>query len=135
MGLLSFLYNVGIHLYGLTIRLITPFSPKAKSWITGRKNWKSEIQMISQWEEPVIWFHCASLGEFEQGRPVLEKIRRTYPNYKILLTFFSPSGYEIRKDYAQADHVMYLPLDTLDNMRYLLNHFKPHLVVIVKYEL
>ncbi|MEL6628041.1 MAG: glycosyltransferase N-terminal domain-containing protein [Bacteroidota bacterium] len=135
MGLLSFLYNVGIRLYGLIIRLATPFSSKAKSWITGRKNWKSEIQMISQWEEPVIWFHCASLGEFEQGRPVLEKIRRTYPNYKILLTFFSPSGYEIRKDYVQADHVMYLPLDTLDNMRYLLNHFKPHLVVIVKYEL
>ncbi|MEL6133438.1 MAG: glycosyltransferase N-terminal domain-containing protein, partial [Bacteroidota bacterium] len=132
---MSIIYNWGITLYGLAIRLATSLSPKARLWVAGRASWKSELQEISQWQEPTLWFHCASLGEFEQGRPILEKIRQDYPHYKILLTFFSPSGYEVRKDYQHADHVMYLPLDTMNNMRELLNGFTPHLVIIVKYEL
>ncbi|MEM9897487.1 MAG: glycosyltransferase N-terminal domain-containing protein, partial [Bacteroidota bacterium] len=94
MNFLYLLYRLGIYAYGGLIRLASPFVPKASKWISGRKGWRIKVQETHRWEEPVVWFHCASLGEFEQGRPVLEKIRARFPSHKIVLTFFSPSGYE-----------------------------------------
>ncbi len=84
--------------------------------------------------EKIIWIHCASLGEFEQGRPVIEKLRTKYPDYKILLTFFSPSGYEVQKDYKGADWIFYLPMDGAGNAKRFLEIVKPSLVIFVKYE-
>ncbi len=84
--------------------------------------------------EDIVWFHCASLGEFEQGRPVMEAFKETFPNYKILLTFFSPSGYELRKNYPGADYIFYLPIDKPKNARHFIRIFKPKLVVFIKYE-
>lgn len=92
------IYNAGIYLYYLLILIISPFNSKAKLWLTGRKKWKEKLAgKFNTNKAPVAWFHCASLGEFEQARPVLENFREKFPEYKILLTFFSPSGYEIRK--------------------------------------
>lgn len=105
-------------------------------WVEGRNQWKEKLQQ--QWKlnhgDKAVWMHCASLGEFEQGRPLLEAIRNQYPNCKVLLTFFSPSGYEIRKDYKGADLVMYLPEDGPANATTFLNIVQPSLAVFVKYE-
>lgn len=111
------------------------FNPKAKKWVDGRKNLFQALEnQLSGNEKPVAWFHCASLGEFEQGRTVLEAFRREFPGYKILLTFFSPSGYELRRDYAGADVVSYLPADTPANARRFVETVQPTLVFWVKYE-
>lgn len=101
---MRFFYTLGIRLYGLGIRLASFFNPKAKQWIDGRKNWKNELRNAPDLQG-CIWFHCASLGEFEQGRPLLEKLKTLYPAKPILLTFFSPSGYLVRKNYAHADYI------------------------------
>ncbi|MFK7924669.1 MAG: 3-deoxy-D-manno-octulosonic acid transferase, partial [Bacteroidia bacterium] len=102
----------------------------------GRRDWESVLrQQLLNKKGPWIWFHCASLGEFEQGRNLLEAIKRDYPEYKILLTFFSPSGYEIRKNYQHADLVCYLPLDTARNAERFVKLFEPKLVFFIKYEL
>ncbi len=106
---------------------------KAKEWIKGRKNWHEKLESQPDLHG-CIWFHCASLGEFEQGRPLIEKLKARYPNKPILLTFYSPSGYEIRKDYPLADCVCYLPLDTTKNARVFLNLTKPDVAIFVKYE-
>ncbi len=128
------LYNLGIYFYGVAIWLAAFFHPKAKQWINGRKNiWKVLANNIPN-NRTVIWVHCASLGEFEQGRPIIEAIKKKYSTPYILLTFFSPSGYEIRKHYPQADFVSYLPLDTPTNARRFLKIVQPKLVVFVKYE-
>ena len=101
-----FFYNIGIVLYGLMIQIVSLFNPKAKLWLSGRKNILDKITTTLQNENrPVIWFHCASLGEFEQGRPILDTIYQKYSEYAIVLTFFSPSGYEVRKNYKQADYI------------------------------
>lgn len=100
----------------------------------GRKETFTKLEAAISKSDQTIWFHCASLGEFEQGRPIIEKIKSQYPNYKIVLTFFSPSGYEIRKNYAFADVVTYLPLDTRSNAKKFINIVKPQLAVFVKYE-
>lgn len=112
------------------------FKPKAKLWVSGRKNWKQNLQSNVQSLnlEGAIWLHAASLGEFEQGRPVIEKIKREYPDQKIVLTFFSPSGYEIQKNYPLADLVIYLPVDTPANAKKFLAILKPKLAIFVKYE-
>lgn len=112
------------------------FKPKAKLWVGGRKNWKQNLQANVQHLnlEGAIWLHAASLGEFEQGRPVIEKIKKEYANQKIVLTFFSPSGYEIQKNYPLADLVMYLPVDTPSNAKKFLSILKPKLAIFVKYE-
>ena len=103
--------------------------------IAGREHLFSEIKRkLNSNTHPLVWFHCASLGEFEQGRPVLEKITADYPQYKIVLTFFSPSGYEVRKNYAGADFIFYLPLDSPNNARQFLDLVNPALTVFVKYE-
>ncbi|MEO9258273.1 MAG: glycosyltransferase N-terminal domain-containing protein [Crocinitomicaceae bacterium] len=131
---MSLLYSFGIFLYGCLLHFATLFNQKAKKWVNGRKHWKQNLKAAIAKNEHVIWFHCASLGEFEQGRPIIETIRKKYPTHFILLTFFSPSGYEIRKNYTGADYVCYLPLDTKANARYFIQTAHPKMVFFVKYE-
>lgn len=130
------LYNLGIHSFNLVLHIAAMFKPKAKQWVEGRKNWRPllEEKVKSLNLEGAIWLHAASLGEFEQGRPVIEKIKKEYPNQKIILTFFSPSGYEIQKNYPLADLVIYLPIDTPSNTKKFLNILKPKVAIFVKYE-
>ena len=129
------LYQVGINAYALLLHGLSPFHAKARKMIAGREHLFSEIKRkLNSNTHPLVWFHCASLGEFEQGRPVLEKITADYPQYKIVLTFFSPSGYEVRKNYAGADFIFYLPLDSPNNARQFLDLVNPALTVFVKYE-
>lgn len=129
------LYNLGIHGMSLLFQLLSPFHAKAKKSVQGRKGLLQQItHELSDNTAPVIWMHCASVGEFEQGRPVLEKIRREFPQYKIILTFFSPSGYELRKNYAGANHVWYLPWDTKNNAEKFVTAINPSLAIFVKYE-
>jgi 3-deoxy-D-manno-octulosonic-acid transferase len=111
------------------MRIMATFNPKAKKWLDGRK----QLPMFNH-DQPCIWMHCSSLGEFEQGRPVFEALRENYPNHYFVLSFFSPSGYEIRKNYPGADQVIYLPLDTTSNAIKLIQEMKPQLVIWVKYE-
>lgn len=130
---MRFLYTISIQLYSLAIRFVSLWNPKAKLWVEGRKGWRKQLPAIQPQTE-WLWFHAASLGEFEQGRPLIESIKTDFPEYKILLTFFSPSGYEIRKNYEHADKVMYLPADTCQNARFLVDHFKFKAVFFIKYE-
>jgi 3-deoxy-D-manno-octulosonic-acid transferase len=130
-----FVYNLSIFLMGLGIRLASFFHPKAKAFVTGRKNlFKILAAFRPDKNVPLVWVHCASLGEFEQGRPIIEIIREEFPKHKILLTFFSPSGYEVRKDYRQADLVTYLPIDSRKNAERFVNTVAPSLAIFVKYE-
>jgi len=128
------LYNIGIGFYGWVAWIISPWNRKAKLWIQGRKRWMERLQQVFDPGDRVIWFHCSSLGEFEQGRPVLEAFRTRFPEHKILLTFFSPSGYEKRKNYPGADHVMYLPVDTRRNARKLMESVSVEIALFIKYE-
>jgi len=134
--LLLFFYNLFLLVYAAAIRIASLFNKKARLWLKGRKNIFSELQQwISQnRSDKVIWVHCASLGEFEQGRPIIEKLKQQYVSHKILLTFFSPSGYEIRKTYSGADAVFYLPLDGKSSAEKFISIVKPSLVIWVKYE-
>ncbi|GAB3983934.1 glycosyltransferase N-terminal domain-containing protein [Spirosoma terrae] len=128
-------YNAGIAIYQVLVRAAAPFNKKARQWIDGRRNWSDNLsQKLANNKNPIVWFHAASLGEFEQGRPVIEAFRLNYPDHKILLTFFSPSGYEVRKNYDGADWVMYLPADTPHNARTFVATVKPVLVFFIKYE-
>ena len=130
-----FLYNIGIKFYLLATRLAAVFGhAKAKLWVDGRKNIFAELEEKIKINDQIIWFHAASLGEFEQGRPLIEKIKAEYPAYRILLTFYSPSGYQIRKNYPQADIVCYLPVDSHQNAKRFLEIVRPTLVVFIKYE-
>jgi 3-deoxy-D-manno-octulosonic-acid transferase len=131
---MKYLYNVGILIYVLGARLLSPFNLKAKLWIGGRKNWESLLSEHIGRDHTNIWIHCASLGEFEQGRPLIEAIKKTKPEYKIVLTFFSPSGYEIRKNYNYADYVCYLPADTRRNAEKFISLVNPSAAIFVKYE-
>ena len=129
------LYNISIRLYGLGIRVASPFNPKARLFIDGRRKlFEGLSSALKDNQRPVAWFHTASLGEFEQGKPVIEAFRALYPDHFILVTFFSPSGYEPRKNYEEADHVSYLPLDTPDNARKFIDIVQPDFVGFVKYE-
>lgn len=128
------LYDLGLKLYSWGLYGLALFHPKAKLWVKGRENiWENLSKQIDA-SRPVVWMHCASLGEFEQGRPVLEQLRAAYPHYQIVLSFFSPSGYEIRKNYKQADVVCYLPLDTKSNAQRWLHLLQPKVAIFVKYE-
>lgn len=130
-------YKIFLFLYAIGIRVAAIWNPKARLWIKGRINWASKLKNFTK-DLPengsVVWMHCASLGEFEQGRPVLEAIKKDYPACKIVLTFFSPSGYEIRKNYTGADYVYYLPADGRLNASKFIKTLKPNLVIWVKYE-
>ena len=129
------LYMLVLLLLRAGIRVASLFDSKASLFVTGRKNLLSRLtQSLQAKPGPVIWFHCASLGEFEQARPVIELVRKDFRNYHILLTFFSPSGYEVQKNYTHADHVFYLPWDTAANARKFMATVKPALAVFVKYE-
>ncbi|WP_321519374.1 glycosyltransferase N-terminal domain-containing protein [uncultured Bacteroides sp.] len=128
------LYNLGIYLYSLLIHLAAPFSRKPRKMMKG--HW-IVYELLRQQKEKgakYIWFHAASLGEFEQGRPLIERIKERYPEYKILLTFFSPSGYEVRRDYKGADIVCYLPLDKPRNVKKFLDITQPCMAFFIKYE-
>jgi 3-deoxy-D-manno-octulosonic-acid transferase len=128
------LYNFGITLYSLVVRLVAPFNPKAKLFVRGRQQTFQALQQQIDRKVKHIWFHFASLGEFEQGRPVLEKIKHSHPEKPIVVTFFSPSGYEIRKNYPLAAGVFYLPLDTRRNAKRFIEAINPELAVFTKYE-
>jgi 3-deoxy-D-manno-octulosonic-acid transferase len=127
------LYNIGIFFYSLLVRLFSPFNAKAKLFIQGRQEIFSLVKEKINANEKHIWFHFASLGEFEQGRPVMEKLKHAYPAKKIVVTFFSPSGYEIRKTYP-VDGVFYLPLDTASNARRFIELINPEIAIFTKYE-
>jgi 3-deoxy-D-manno-octulosonic-acid transferase len=131
------LYNLSVVGYGMAIRVISPFNQKAKKWVSGRKNWKNELtESVSKldFQKPVVWFHASSLGEFEQGRPVMEDLKKTI-DFNLVLTFFSPSGYDIMKKWPAANLVCYLPLDTKKNAREFVNIIKPNVAVFIKYEI
>ncbi len=121
------MYTAGIHLAAL-------FNAKAKLWVKGRKGLRGKIREIATGKGRLVWFHAASLGEFEQGRPVIEALKQQEPETRILLTFFSPSGYEIRKNYTGADHILYLPADTPSNARFFVQTLQPAAAVFIKYE-
>lgn len=131
---MKFIYSVSIFLYSLLIRLAAPFSLKAKQISKGRAEVFAGLKTEINHVRPIIWLHCASLGEFEQGRPLIEAIRKRHPEYQIFLTFFSPSGYEIRKNYELADYIFYLPPDTKRNARKLIDLVRPEKVFFIKYE-
>lgn len=131
--LMLLLYTVGIQVYALIIKIFSLFNPKARHFINGRKAIFEQIAARIESTQKHIWFHFASLGEFEQGRPVLEKLKDKYPQKKIVVTFFSPSGYEIRKNYALAD-VFYLPLDSKSNAKRFIEAINPELAIFTKYE-
>lgn len=117
------------------IRVVAAWNPKARAWVNGRKGLFGQLEKsMAKGSGPVIWMHCASLGEFEQGRPLLEAIKLEHPGHRILLTFFSPSGYEVRKDHPGADIVCYLPADTARNAARFLSVTSPVLAIFVKYE-
>ena len=128
-------YTLFTSLYPTVAKVVARFNNKAKLWVDGRRDVYGFLeQKLANNTVPVIWFHCASLGEFEQGKPVLEGLKKWYPKHKILITFFSPSGYEIRKNYAGADIICYLPMDSRTNAKRFVEMVKPALVIFVKYE-
>jgi len=131
---MTLIYKAVIFLYSVIIHVFSIFNEKARLFVRGRKNWEENLSQKIDRNAKYIWFHCASLGEFEQGRPVIEELKEQFPKYKIVLTFFSPSGYEIRKNYALADVVAYLPMDTKRNVNTFLDIVKPEKVFFVKYE-
>ncbi|MEI7802935.1 MAG: glycosyltransferase N-terminal domain-containing protein, partial [Bacteroidota bacterium] len=133
-SLFLFAYDSAIQFYAGAIRVAALFNPKAKLWLSGRKNLLQQIKQTVTPHDNLIWMHCASVGEFEQGRPVIEKLKKENPNCKVLLTFFSPSGYELRKNYSGADYIFYLPLDTRKNAKAFIETINPQLAIFVKYE-
>lgn len=132
---MNILYQLAIQFYTFSIRIAALFNPKAKLWTSGRKDIFEKLeQKLAGNTHPLIWLHCASLGEFEQGRPIIEALKEQLPDTRILLTFFSPSGYEIRKNYAEADYIFYLPADTIGNAKRFIKIANPKAVIFVKYE-
>ena len=131
---MKLLYNIGIFIFSALTYLVAPFNSKALLLIKGRKKWAEKISEKIKPGDRTIWIHCASLGEFEQGRPVIESIKNEMPELKIVLTFFSPSGYEIRKNYPHADCIVYLPSDTPGNASKFVRLINPEFVIFVKYE-
>lgn len=129
-----FLYNLLVIIAGFFLKIAAFFSPKMKLFVNGRKNVFAILKEKIKPEDKTIWFHSASLGEYEQGLPVIEKIKEKYPTYKIIVTFFSPSGYEVRKNNNIADVTIYLPLDTKSNAKQFLKLVHPELAFFIKYE-
>jgi 3-deoxy-D-manno-octulosonic-acid transferase len=131
---LAIIYNIIINLYNLLIHISGIFNPKAKKWVQGRKGIFKRIAKEVNPEKNLAWFHCASLGEFEQGRPVIEAFKNIHPDYRIIVTFFSPSGFEVRKNYEGADHIYYLPIDTASNAKKFIELTRPKMAFFIKYE-
>lgn len=130
---MRFLYNTFIYIYIGILHLISPFNKKIKTMLKGEKECFDKLKSISQ-NDKIAWFHCASLGEFEQGRPLLEEVKKHFPQHKILLSFYSPSGYEAKKDYSLADYIVYLPNDTRKNAKKFVSIVNPDLIFFIKYE-
>jgi len=130
---MNLFYSIGTKAYHLLIRVSSPFNQKAKSWIDGRKNLSQQISNLKI-DKPLIWFHCASLGEFEQGMPIMEEFKMTNPSWLVLVTFYSPSGFDVRKNTDVADFVFYLPVENPTNISMFLDKVKPKIAVFVKYE-
>jgi len=128
-------YNILTSLASFHVKLVALFNPKLKLGVTGRKQTFKKIESTISSSDRSLWFHCASLGEYEQGLPVFEEIRKDYPDHKIVLSFFSPSGYEVKKESSIADVVIYLPLDTPSNAKKLVNAIQPELTIFVKNEI
>ena len=131
---LRFFYNILVYTTWLVLQPIALFNKKIKLFVQGRKKTFSILEKCLDLKKKSIWMHVASLGEFEQGLPILEKLRTKYPEHQIILTFFSPSGYEIKKNTTVADVVVYLPLDTNANAKRFLNLIHPEFAIFVKYE-
>ena len=131
---MKILYNISIQLYVITIRIASLFNAKAKLWVKGRNAIFQNLAKATNEDQNIVWFHCASLGEFEQGKPIIEGYKIKNPHHKILLTFFSASGYEIRKNYYGADWVFYLPFDTIRNAKQFINIVNPIKAIFIKYE-
>ncbi|WP_104734723.1 3-deoxy-D-manno-octulosonic acid transferase [Hanstruepera ponticola] len=132
---LNIIYNIAIGLTERLLKFIVLFNQKIKFGVEGRSQTFSTLRNTIQATDKCIWFHCASLGEYEQGLPVFKEIKKLYKSHKIILTFFSPSGYEIRKNTEIADAVLYLPIDTKQNAKRFVNHINPELTVFVKYDI
>lgn len=129
------LYNISISLLSLLLKAASLFHPKAKAFVTGRRKVLNNIESsLKANKSPVVWIHCASLGEFEQGRPIVEAVKVQYPAHKVVLTFFSPSGFEVRKNFPLADFVFYLPWDTRSNALRFVKAVNPSLAIFIKYE-
>lgn len=128
------LYIFAIRVYVIAIKVAALFDAKAKKWVEGRKNWRTRYPETLKNCQDGIWMHCASLGEFEQGRPLLEELNATHPELPVVVSFYSPSGYEVRKNWEGADAVIYLPHDTPKNARDLIEMIRPKAVIWVKYE-
>ncbi len=131
---MALFYHFAILLYTFGIRVAALFLPKARKWVAGRRDWRKRYSADFQKKSQVLWVHAASLGEFEQGRPVIEAFRKQFPDWQVVLTFFSPSGYEIRRNYPHADFVSYLPADTPGNAADFLKIIQPDAAIFVKYE-
>ena len=131
---MKLLYTVCIAIYAALIRLVAPFNKKARLWCDGRKGMVERMAQVIGETDDVVWIHVSSLGDFEQGRPLVDYVKANYPNYKILLTFFSPAGYEVRKSYPNADYVFYIPVDTPSKVRRFLDVAHPKVAIFVKYE-
>ena len=130
----DFFYSIGIKIYGFLIYLYSFKDPKAAKWIEGRQGQWRAIRKNLNPRKKKFWIHCASLGEFEQGRTLIDRLKEIYPDTELVVTFFSPSGYEIRHNYKNADHVFYLPIDSKENARWFIHHVNPRLAVFIKYE-
>ena len=128
------LYNLGVLICLAALRLVSPLFPKVRALFVGRKGQFQKMQSEIGASERIVWIHVASLGDFEQGRPLVDYVHEKYGDYKVVLTFFSPSGYEVRKNYPNADYVYYIPLDTRRNVRKFLDIVKPEIAIFVKYE-
>lgn len=128
------IYNIIVLLASQCLKILALFSPKLKLFVVGRKSVFSTLESEIQTNDKTIWFHAASLGEYEQGLPVMEAVKQYYPNHKIILTFFSPSGFEVRKNNSIADVTIYLPLDTLSNAKQFVQLVHPEMVFFIKYE-
>ncbi len=131
---MSILYNILITIFSKLLPVASLFTPKLKLFVNGRKNVFKIIEDKITTSDRVLWFHCASLGEYEQGVPVMEELKKKYPNHKLVITFFSPSGYEAKKNSTLADLIIYLPIDTKANAKKFIRLLNPELVVFVKYE-
>lgn len=128
------IYSVIVSIAGLLLQIFAFFIPKINLFVTGRKDVFSTLKSKIKPDDKTIWFHAASLGEYEQGLPVIEKMKENHPNHKIIVSFFSPSGYEVRKNNTVADATVYLPLDTMKNAKKFIQLAHPDLVFFIKYE-
>ena len=131
---MRWLYSFAIHAFTFGLHLAAFLHPKARKWVAGRHDWRRRYRQEFQKKGRVLWVHAASLGEFEQGRPIIEAYRQQFPDWQVVLTFFSPSGYEVRRHYPQADFVAYLPADTRRNASDFLDIIQPDAAIFVKYE-